>query len=38
MDFASCFLSFIPDCKLESFALDTSVDKYAKKIARGAFI
>ncbi len=32
MDFASRLLSFIPDSKLEAFALSTSVNKYAKKL------
>lgn len=32
MDFASRLLSFIPDSKLEAFALNTCVDKHAKKL------
>lgn len=32
MDYASRLLSFIPDSKLEAFALNTSVDKYSKKL------
>jgi hypothetical protein len=32
MDFASGLLSFIPDNKLEAIALNTAVDKYAKKL------
>lgn len=32
MDFISRLLSFIPDSKLEAFALNTSVDKYTKKL------
>jgi Transposase DDE domain len=32
MDFASRLLSFIPDSKLEAIALNTAVDKYAKKL------
>ncbi len=32
MDFISRLLSFIPDSKLEAFALNTLVDKYAKKL------
>ena len=32
MDFVSRILSFIPNSKLESFALSTSVNKYVKKL------
>ena len=32
MDFSSRLLSFIPDSTLEAFALNTSVDKHAKKL------
>ena len=32
MNFISRILSFIPDSKLEAFALNTSVDKYTKKL------
>jgi hypothetical protein len=35
MDFISRLLSFIPDSKLEAFALNTSVDKYTKKLQGG---
>ncbi|HEY9341881.1 MAG TPA: hypothetical protein VJ279_00340 [Hanamia sp.] len=37
MDYISGLLSFIPDKSLETFALDTQVNKYSKKL-QGALL